>query len=174
MDEKPDTSDEDEGSSSPEVEAAADITFEEFAAAKVILRRNKLAHWVHEPFFAAAVTGCYVRYGIGPDPITKKACYRMCKIVEVEKVRRAVRVFEESKKWSRWLCRAVSTPLLTFPLPSSQSASAYLIPHSLHSKQIKTNLRLVLEFGSDRKSFKIAGVSNDPVEMQDFAVWRNR
>ena len=48
------------------------------------------------------------------------------------------------------------------------------MPHSLHSKQIKTNLRLVLEFGNNRRSFKIAGVSDDNIEAQDFRVWKNR
>eukprot|EP00794_Sanderia_malayensis_P020375 gene20375-22384_t len=45
------------------------------------LSRHKLEQWVHLPFFKKAVTGCYVRIGIGTHE--GRAIYRVAEVIDV-------------------------------------------------------------------------------------------
>ncbi|KAG8195196.1 hypothetical protein JTE90_027940 [Oedothorax gibbosus] len=49
--------------------------------AKIRLSRFKLEKWVHAPFFAKTVTGCFVRIGIGTND--GRPVYRVAEIVDV-------------------------------------------------------------------------------------------
>jgi RNA polymerase-associated protein RTF1 len=62
----------------PKAEVSADL--EDFL--KVTLSRRRLGMWCHEPFFAEAVIGSYVKLFIGQDENGKK-CYRLCRIIGV-------------------------------------------------------------------------------------------
>uniref|UniRef100_A0A131Z4J6 RNA polymerase-associated protein RTF1 n=1 Tax=Rhipicephalus appendiculatus TaxID=34631 RepID=A0A131Z4J6_RHIAP len=67
------SSDDDE----PKPQAAA--TKEEVS--KIRLSRHKLERWVHAPFFAKTVIGCFVRIGIGSN--NGRAVYRVAQITDV-------------------------------------------------------------------------------------------
>uniref|UniRef100_A0A914HIB6 Plus3 domain-containing protein n=1 Tax=Globodera rostochiensis TaxID=31243 RepID=A0A914HIB6_GLORO len=47
------------------------------------LFRRKLAKFVHAPFFAKTVVGCFVRISIGPNKLDGKQVYRAAQVVEV-------------------------------------------------------------------------------------------
>ncbi|KAL1484380.1 hypothetical protein MTO96_011356 [Rhipicephalus appendiculatus] len=61
----------------PKPQAAA--TKEEVS--KIRLSRHKLERWVHAPFFAKTVIGCFVRIGIGSN--NGRAVYRVAQITDV-------------------------------------------------------------------------------------------
>ena len=50
---------------------------------KICIPRRRLATWCNEPYFLEAVVNSFVRVSIGQDKVTKKACYRLCQIVDV-------------------------------------------------------------------------------------------
>lgn len=50
----------------------------------VTLPRRRLGRWCNEPFFEGAVKNCYVKLFIGEDENGKR-CYRLCRIVGVQK-----------------------------------------------------------------------------------------
>ena len=52
---------------------------------KVTIPRRRLARWCNEPFFEDAVQNMYVRISVGRDSKKMKQCYRLCKIVGVDK-----------------------------------------------------------------------------------------
>lgn len=54
------------------------------AISKLRLPRKLLEKWVEEPFFEEAVTGCFVRLGVGKAPGSRSMPqYRVCEIVGV-------------------------------------------------------------------------------------------
>ena len=55
---------------------------------KVTIPRRRLARWCNEPYFEEAVINFYVRLAIGRDNKTQKPCYRLCKIIGVEKAKK--------------------------------------------------------------------------------------
>eukprot|EP00519_Triparma_laevis_P002381 CAMPEP_0182503518 /NCGR_PEP_ID=MMETSP1321-20130603/15445_1 /TAXON_ID=91990 /ORGANISM="Bolidomonas sp., Strain RCC1657" /LENGTH=590 /DNA_ID=CAMNT_0024708693 /DNA_START=130 /DNA_END=1899 /DNA_ORIENTATION=- len=131
--------DADQGASEPAEEETAqpNVTFEELRDSKVIIKRNKLAMWLSEPFFKK-LEGFYVRMGIGNDPQTNKPCYRICKVVGFEKT------------------------------------NPYKLPQSAFKKVIMTDIRLILEIGNDKKSFRMSQISNDPISAEDYSIWSKR
>ncbi|GMI61701.1 hypothetical protein ScalyP_jg7095 [Parmales sp. scaly parma] len=69
--------------SSPfEGKASPPATTEQIQA--IVVSRNRLMKWCNEPYFEAAVVGCYVKLSIGMDQNTQKMCFRLCEIAGVE------------------------------------------------------------------------------------------
>jgi RNA polymerase-associated protein RTF1 len=53
---------------------------------KITLPRRRLARWCNEPFFKDAVLNCFVKLFIGENE-QRKRCYRLCKIVGIERTK---------------------------------------------------------------------------------------
>ncbi|KAH9367720.1 hypothetical protein HPB48_021862 [Haemaphysalis longicornis] len=68
-------------SSEDEKEAKPQIFTTKEEVSKIRLSRHKLERWVHAPFFAKTVIGCFVRIGIGSD--NGRAVYRVAQITDV-------------------------------------------------------------------------------------------
>lgn len=68
-------------SSEDEEEAKPQIVSTKEEVSKIRLSRHKLERWVHAPFFAKTVIGCFVRIGIGSN--NGRAVYRVAQITDV-------------------------------------------------------------------------------------------
>lgn len=68
-------------SSSDEEEAKPQVAATKEEISKIRLSRHKLERWVHAPFFAKTVIGCFVRIGIGSN--NGRAVYRVAQITDV-------------------------------------------------------------------------------------------
>ncbi|CAN7974900.1 unnamed protein product [Ixodes persulcatus] len=69
------SSDEDEEEAKPKAAASKE------ELSRIRLSRHKLERWVHTPFFAKTVVGCFVRIGIGSH--NGRAVYRVAQITDV-------------------------------------------------------------------------------------------
>lgn len=68
-------------SSEDEEESKPQIVSTKEEVSKIRLSRHKLERWVHAPFFAKTVIGCFVRIGIGSN--NGRAVYRVAQITDV-------------------------------------------------------------------------------------------
>lgn len=68
-------------SSSDEEESKPQLAATKEEISKIRLSRHKLERWVHAPFFAKTVIGCFVRIGIGSN--NGRAVYRVAQITDV-------------------------------------------------------------------------------------------
>lgn len=68
-------------SSSDEEESKPQAAATKEEISKIRLSRHKLERWVHAPFFAKTVIGCFVRIGIGSN--NGRAVYRVAQITDV-------------------------------------------------------------------------------------------
>ncbi|KAH7935047.1 RNA polymerase-associated protein RTF1 homolog [Rhipicephalus sanguineus] len=68
-------------SSSDDEEPKPQVAATKEEVSKIRLSRHKLERWVHAPFFAKTVIGCFVRIGIGSN--NGRAVYRVAQITDV-------------------------------------------------------------------------------------------
>ncbi|KAL3209237.1 hypothetical protein MRX96_009235 [Rhipicephalus microplus] len=68
-------------SSSEDEEPKPQVAATKEEVGKIRLSRHKLERWVHAPFFAKTVIGCFVRIGIGSN--NGRAVYRVAQITDV-------------------------------------------------------------------------------------------
>ncbi|GMI27285.1 hypothetical protein TeGR_g785, partial [Tetraparma gracilis] len=76
------------GSSSRATAASAadkeqpEVTFEQMKESQIVLRRDTLKNWVHEPYFKDAVVGAFVKLNIGKKE--GRVYHRLCEVVAVD------------------------------------------------------------------------------------------
>jgi len=117
--------------------------FDELQSSQLVLKRDTLKKWVHEPYFMKALGnssqggkgGCFVKLNIGKkDGVTY---YRLCEVVSVREVEK----------------------VYAFPLGKGEF------------EVTKTNLRLELAFGENVSVFAMDKVTNEVVTVDDFLKW---
>jgi len=52
----------------------------------ITIPRRRLKRWCDEPYFEDAVKDFFVRLAIGRDSHSQRPCYRLCKIIRIEKI----------------------------------------------------------------------------------------
>jgi len=105
----------------------------------ITIPRRRLQRWVSEPYFDEAVKNFFVRLAIGRDTHTQRACYRLCKIIRIEKGQEYQFPLTEAEKHqkpvktNKWLLLKFADQTRNFKMigisdsrPSQDDVSKYL------------------------------------------------
>ena len=136
--------------------------------ALVTIPRRRLSRWCNEPYFEDAITHHYVRLAIGRDKYTAQPCYRLCKIIGIEKGREY-----QFPPPPKSIQKPVSDGYYFISILHYRYIS-YLFLISSTPFQIKTNKWVKLKFADSVKNFKMIMVSDSKPTEEDVKIYASQ